>query len=164
MEDEQSQDLAPEDLGPVEEDEDEQEEIDEEKYENNLDIQDDYAAPEAEEKLNQYAIMDKAIKAKDTVRTTFLNEQELGRPLFSVRFYGTYRDLARHYLDVELDQLGFDAKRNIVKEYFNNKIQNITDSGMSNRGFTMNLSVTQKRDVQKKRIREVHKDGGKVKS
>lgn len=162
MENEQDTNISEEQL-----DEQEEESLDdsEQRFEDNLDIQEDYPAPEPEEKINQWSILDKAIKNKDTIKTTYLSEQELGRPLFSVRFYGTYRDLSRHYLDVELDQLDFDAeKSNIIKDFFTHKIRNITDSGMSNKGFAMNLSVTHKRDNTRRRVREVTKDGSKAKS
>lgn len=149
----------------IEEAEDEQEENAEDAYEENLELQKDYMAPEPEEKHNQFTIIDKALKAQDTVRSTFLTEQELGRPLFSVRFYMDYHDLSQHYLNNTLARLGLDPKEwNFVANYFQNKYQNITDSGMSNKGFTMNIAVTQKRDTIKKRVREVNKDyGGKAK-
>lgn len=162
MEDEQTENVTED---QVDDQEEESLEDAEQRYEENLDLQDDYPAPEPEEKHNQWTILDKAFKSKDTIKTTYLSEQELGRPLFSVRFYGTYRDLSTHYLDVELDQLGFDAAQsNIVKKYFIHKIMNVTDSGMSNKGFAMNLNVTHKRDSTRKRIREVTKDGSKAKS
>lgn len=158
----QSRDVDPEEM---EDTDDDAADASEESYEENMQIQKDYMAPEAEEKLNQFAIIKHAIKDKDTTRTTYLTPEELGRPMFSVRFYQDYCDFAGHYLNGTLDEMGFDPQTsNFIAHYFKNKVLNITNSGMSNKGFTMNLSVTQKRDTTKKRIKEAYKDGTKVKS
>lgn len=157
MEPETSEDVDMEDA------QDELEDDAADTYEDNMDVQKDYLAPEPDEKHNQWSTINKAISTKDTVRTTFLDANEIGRPLFSVRFYLDQEDLAHHYLDKELSAMGYvPVGANIVAEYFKNKVQNITDSGMSNKGFTMNLAATSKRDVTKKRIREVPKDGKKA--
>lgn len=108
----------------------------------NVDIENDYGAPMPEEKHNAHTILDKAIERRDSTRTTFLTESELGRPVFSVRFLSDLED---------------DAKRlNLVRieNYYHEKIQNVTGTGMSNKGFAMNLNVTQKRDTVRKRIRD----------
>ncbi len=109
-----------------------------------------YGSPEPEEKHNQHTFLSNAIKAKDTVRTTFLSDQELGRPLFSVRFLLDMEDVSRHYLDIFADGCGGN---NRIADYFLNKVQNITDSGMSNKGFAMNLNVTRKMDTTRTRVK-----------
>ena len=110
--------------------------------EEQIGLQADYPAPTPEERNNAHNILNKAMfVAPDTIKTTFLTEPELGRPLFSVRFLMDMFNLAEHY----------GAKR--VSGYFWDKIQNVTASGMSNKGFAMNLNVTQKRDTTRKRLK-----------
>lgn len=151
-------------IDELNEEEDNEDQI-EEDSEIRQEFQEDYPAPEPEEKINQWSIIDKATKAPNTLRTTFLTEYELGKPLFSVRFYQNFHDLSRHYLDPIFKKRQLDVDRdNLVASYFYRKVQNITNSGMSNKGFTMNLNVTNKRDTTRKRIREVTKDGGKAQS
>ncbi len=119
-------------------------------------MQELYGAPEPEEVLNQHAYLDRAtFKSGDTVRTTLLTEQELGRPLFNVRFLMDLKDLSKHYFDPIIKELGFDIEKdNRIATYFEEKIQNITGSGMSRDGFAMNLNVTKKLDATRKRYRE----------
>ena len=73
----------------------EMEELQEEKAEDatednaalNKELQELYGAPEAEEAQNAHSFLHRAAYgSEDTVRTTFLSESELGRPLFNVRF------------------------------------------------------------------------------
>ena len=123
--------------------EDEQEEAIEENMELSQEIQDAYGAPEPDAKHNQYTYLHKAsFDSDDTVRTTFLHEGELGRPLFTVRFL---LDLYKMAMYDDLDK---------IAAYYREKVQNITHSGMSNKGFAMTLNVTQRKDVQKKRMRD----------
>ncbi len=81
------------------------------------------------------------------MRTTFLTESELGRPLFSVRFLTDLYSNAKHY---NLDR---------IMDYYWRKIQNITASGLSNKGFGLNIAVTHKRDTTRRRVREVQDEG-----
>ena len=133
--------------------EDEVEEFEEEDYDDKedslqdqQDLLEEYGAPELEEKHNPHTIISKALEKQDTVRTTFLTESELGRPLFSVRFLSDLHDDALRH------------KLHRISGYYWEKIQNITSSGMSNKGFVMNLNVTQKRDTTRKRVREIPKE------
>ena len=127
----------------TEDEEDEQEEAIEENMELSQEIQDAYGAPEPDAKHNQYTYLHKAsFDSDDTVRTTFLHEGELGRPLFTVRFL---LDLYKMAMYDDLDK---------IAAYYREKVQNITHSGMSNKGFAMTLNVTQRKDVQKKRMRD----------
>ena len=59
-------------------------------------------------------------------------------------------DISKFYLD---DLAIIYGVHNKVSDYFRQKIINITDSGMSNEGFTMNLNATRKIDSTRSKIR-----------
>ncbi|KKL24347.1 hypothetical protein LCGC14_2416190, partial [marine sediment metagenome] len=86
----------------------------------------------------------------DTLRTTYLTEGELGRPLFTVRFLLDMEDIAKYYIDPLSEELKID---NRIAKYFWEKIQNITSSGMSNLGFGPLLSVTKRMDITRKKVK-----------
>ncbi|KKL72879.1 hypothetical protein LCGC14_2080480 [marine sediment metagenome] len=143
--------ITPEEIEEYQEEQKvEGEESDEDRLAAQQEFAEAYGSPEPEEKHNQHTFLSKAVSAKDTVRTTFLSDQELGRPLFSVRFLLDMEDVSRHYLDIFAESCGGD---NRIANYFLNKVQNITDSGMSNKGFTMNLNVTRKMDTTRTRVK-----------
>ncbi len=143
--------LTPEELKEYQEmQEDAADETQEDQFLNSQENAEAYGSPEPEEKHNQHTFLSKAVDSKDTVRTTYLDEWEVGRPLFSVRFLLDMEDISKFYLD-ELAEDN-DIKNNI-SNYFRQKILNITDSGMSKEGFTMNLNVTKKMDVMRKKVR-----------
>lgn len=112
-------------------------------------FQEGYPAPMSPESHNSSSFIHKAtFGSEDTIKTTFLSESELGRPLFNVRFILDMEDIAKHHLD------GYTKKLNVenrIAKYFREKLKNITDSGMSNRGFSMNLNVTRKMDTTRRR-------------
>ncbi len=114
-----------------------------------------YGAPETEEKHNQYTFLSKAaFDSEDTIRTTNLADHELGRPLFNVRFLLDLHDIAQYYLNDLLKTVGKDPKsQNRIANYFWEKIQNITASGMSKDGFSSKLIATKKIDIARSRIR-----------
>ncbi len=122
-----------------------------------------YPVPEPEERLNAHNFLNKAaFSATDTVRTTWLSESELGRPLFNIRFLLDMEDISKYYLDAVIEKLtkaGHFGKNNKVDNkianYFRAKIGNITDSGMSNKGFAMNLNVTRKMEARRERIKNL---------
>lgn len=119
----------------------------------NSDWQEAYGAPEPDEKQNAHSFLHKAtFEQIDTTKTSWLSEYELGRPLFSVRFLLDMEDVAKHYIDPLAKELGVTNK---VADYFLQKIHNTTDSGMSNKGFAMNLNVTRKMDTTRKRVKEL---------
>ena len=123
--------------------------------EDTLEWQEAYGSPEPEEKHNQHTFLSNAVKAEDTTRVTYLDEWELGRPMFSVRFLLDMEDISKFYLDEmvkELSSKGEEINNNIAN-YFHQKILNITDSGMSKEGFAMNLNVTRKIDMLRKKVR-----------
>lgn len=158
-----TEDNIEEELTPEEVDEMEQEaeEDSEEREEDSTDLREElteeYGSPIPEEKHNQWTTINKALGLQDTVRTTFLTESELGRPTFSVRFLMNMHDDALYALNNDLFIMGYEPKEaNLIANYFWDKLQNVTGSGMSNKGFTMNLNVTQKRDTTRKKIREIN--------
>lgn len=117
--------------------------------------QEAYGSPEPEEKHNQHTFLSNAVKSTDTVRTTYLDEWELGRPMFNVRFLLDMEDISKFYLDEMAIGLSSTDNPvfNNVANYFRQKILNITDSGMSKEGFAMNLNVTKKMDMLRKKVR-----------
>ncbi len=118
---------------------------------NTKEFQEAYGSPEPEEKQNQHSFLHKAaFDSSNTLRVTNLNEFELGRPMFNVRFLLDMEDIAKFYLDEMAKKLNTSNK---VAEYFREKISNITDSGMSKDGFTANLNVTKKMDTIRKKVR-----------
>ena len=131
--------------------EDALEDSQEDQLDNTQDYHEAYGAPEPEEKYNQHTFLSKAVEKKDTLRVTNLNEFELGRPMFNIRFLLDMEDISKFYLDEMAKKLGITNK---VAEYFRDKITNITDSGMSKDGFAMNLNVTKKMDTVRKKVRE----------
>jgi len=114
----------------------------ENRAEINAEVAESYGAPEFDEKTNQFTIIKKAISAKDSLRTTYLSKGELGRPMCSTRFYIDVSKLCKIY------------NAPMVERYFRNKSATITDSGMSNEGFTMKLNVTSRRDVNRKNVKK----------
>ncbi len=139
--------------------EDDASETQAEQMMNQQEFQEGYGAPEPEEKQNQFQFLNKAVfDSPDYTRTTFLTESELGRPLFNVRFLLDMHDISKYYLDSMIKAMGGEPnKDNKIAGYFWEKIQNITGSGMSNKGFAMNLSVTKKMDTVRRRVRDLNK-------
>lgn len=161
---EEQKPLTQEEIEELEEmQEDATEDAQQDAFENNQEFLDAYGSPEPEEKMNSSSfIHNAAFKSKDTLRTTFLNEWELGRPMFNIRFLLDMEDISKYYLD----DMAFKYQiNNRVADYFKQKIINITDSGMSNEGFTANLNVTKKMDSVRRKVRDNRienlKGGGK---
>lgn len=142
----------------------------EEQAQLSQEMQELYGGADPDEKMNAHTFLhNAAFKTKDTTRVTYLKEEELGRPLFSVRFMLDMQDIAKYYLDPLLAELKAEQERlkkagkeyfeididkhNGIANYFYNKIQNVTDSGMSNMGFSMNLNVTRKMDSTRRKSR-----------
>jgi hypothetical protein len=151
VEEEQEVELTPEQLEKLEEfqeeQEDEAEEDREEQMEDQMELTEEmqkmYGAPEIEETHSAHTLLNKAMFIQpDTIKSTFLTESELGRPLFSVRFMLDLHKSATHY------------RLNKLQQYYWNKVQNITSSGLSNRGFGLNIAVTHKKDTTRRRLKE----------
>lgn len=128
-----------------------QDDMSEEQFENNLDLNEEYDVPNSQELQNQHSFLNQAVfKNQNSLKVGYLDDGELGRPVFTVRFLLDMKSLAKHYLGHIAEQL--DVK-NEIEEYFGNKVINITDSSMSKDGFTMNLNVTKKVDSTRKKMR-----------
>lgn len=148
----EEQEVTQEDIDAMEDLQDEQAEDQAlSQYENQQEFADGYGAPEPEEKQNQHSFLFKsAFDSRDTLKTTYLEPEELGRPLFNIRFLLDMEDIAKFYLDKLAIELNVENK---VADYFKQKIHNVTDSGMSRDGFTANLNVTRKMDSMRTRRR-----------
>ncbi len=130
-------------------------EAQEDQYDNQQELTEAYGSPEPEEKHNQHTFLSNSVKTPDTVRVTNLDEGELGRPMFSIRFLLDMEDISKLYLDDLANELSEEDKKvnNKVADYFRQKIINITDSGMSKDGFTALLNVTKKMDTVRRKVR-----------
>lgn len=106
------------------------------------DATDDYGAPSPEDKINQFKITQEALKSKINTKTTYLTTMELGRPLFSMRFYLDCAEMCKMY------------NSKLLEKYFRNKAQTMASSGMSREGFIMKLNVTNRKDVIRRHPRE----------
>ena len=153
-----------EELMELQEDDDEEKMMDQSEL--NEMYKDPFGAPELEEKQNAHSFLHKAaFSSPDTTRTTFLSESELGRPLFSVRWLLDMEDLVKSHIDPLIIKLeGVPERENKIANYFKAKVGNVTDSGMSNKGFSMNLNVTRKMDATRMRVKsdQTPLKGGKI--
>ena len=131
---------------------------------NRNEFQEAYGAPEQEQQSNAHTFLREAVfDSQDTTKTSFLTESELGRPLFNVRFLADIYDICRHYLDPICKQLNISPEENNrIAKYFWEKSQNVTNTGMSNKGFAMQLNVTRKLNTTRERIKnlEPQRKGG----
>ena len=84
---EEMQDLQAEDMADQSED----------SMLNQQNWQEAYGVPEPEEKVNQHTFLKESLSFDDPEKVTFLNQYELGRPLFNIRFL----------LDIEDNQYSF---------------------------------------------------------
>jgi len=115
-------------------------------------FQDSYGYPEAEEKINQHTFLANSLKLDQPEKVTFMTESELGTPLFNLRFLLDIEDICRYYLDDIAEELKLQNK---ISLYFREKIVNISESGMSNKGFVQNLNVTKKMESTRERIKNL---------
>ncbi len=119
----------------------------------NQEWQDGYGPPEPEEKQNAHTFLHKAVfDQPNTLKTTFLTEMELGRPDFSTRFLLSIKTVAEDLINPIAKKLDLD---NGIANYFGEKVENITGSGLSNKGFSMNINVTRKMDARRERIKNL---------
>ncbi len=110
---------------------------------------------------NQHTFLDRATFGQDnTLKNTFLHPEEAGRPDFSVRFLLSITTASRQMLDELIIALNkkFPKEKpltNEIAEYFESKVNNITNSGMSMEGFAMKLNTTKTIDTTKRRSRNI---------
>lgn len=135
----------------------EAEESQEDQFDMNQELMDAYGSPEQTERKGTGEFLHKAAFGNaDTTRTTFLHEHELGKPLFSVRFLLDMEKISRYYLDPLLKELDLEPSQfNGIANYFYEKHQNITSSGMSNKGFLSTLNVSKKVEMSRTRVRNI---------
>ena len=126
--------------------EDTREDVADDQQDSQMEFQEGYGPPDPEERHNAHTILSKAISAQDTLRTTDLDKDELGKPIFNVRFLLDMEDIADFYLAELCEE---HKMINKIAEYFRQKIVNITDSGMSKEGFTMKLNTTRNVNVER---------------
>ncbi len=132
--------------------EDQRDERLDEQQDDNLEFQEGYGPPPPEKVFNQHTFLhDAAFETPNTLRVTNLEPEELGRPIFNVRFLLDMEDIAKFYLDEICKEIGIDNK---IADYFRQKIINITDSGMSKGGFTMLLNTTRNVNVTRTRKKQ----------
>ncbi|KKN69588.1 hypothetical protein LCGC14_0438910 [marine sediment metagenome] len=117
---------------------------------NRKEFEEAYGSPEPEPIFNKHAFIDKSLETLNPEKVTFLTTSELGRPLFNVRFLLDIEDICGYYLDDLFKK--YDVV-NKISAYFREKINNISDSGLSNEGFIQTLNVTNKMDMTRKRVK-----------
>lgn len=134
-------------------DEEEIEEKREEEQELLEDMKEDdagsYGLPEVEKNYEKFKFLTDVKESQDTVRTTFVTREELGRPLFSLRFY------------INLEKMARLKAYNLVADYLHHKAITTTDTGLSSEGFLMNLAVKKTTEkLKRKQQREVQNLNG----
>lgn len=132
--------------------EDEVEDTQQDQFLNQQEFQEAYGSPEPEQKYNQHAFLANSLVFDSPEKVTFMSESELGTPLFNLRFLLDIEDISKYYLDKMAGELEITNK---IAEYFREKIKNISDSGMSNKGFVQNLNVTKKMEATRQRVRNL---------
>ena len=124
-------------------------------------FQDAMGVPEPEQRFNQHVFLSQSIDSESPEKVTFMSESELGRPLFNLRFLLDIEDICKYYLDELAKKNKIENK---ISQYFRDKINNISSSGMSNKGFIQNLNASKNINVTRSRIRNLEPmKGGKIK-
>jgi len=131
--------------------EEELEDSEEDRILTSQELGEGYGPPLPEERHNQHEFLSKSTDKLHVDRFTFLDEEELGRPLFNVRFLMKLEALSKHYLDKICEANGVE---NRISEYFRREIDNICSSGMSKNGFIQMMNVTKKVDTTRTRRRD----------
>lgn len=143
--------------------EDSKEDITDDQQDSQFEFQEGYGPPDPEEKHNPHTFLNKAaFISPDTLRVTNLGEEELGKPIFNVRFLLDMEDIAEFYLGGLCEEMGTEDQKtgnkiplpNRISQYFREKVINITDSGMSKEGFTMLMNTTKNINVSRTRKKQ----------
>lgn len=124
----------------------------EDQFFNQQEINDAYGAPEPEERYNASKFISDSLHIKEPEKVTFLSLSELGAPLFNVRFLLDIEDISKYYLDETARDLGVE---NQIAKYFREKINNISESGMSKEGALQMANITKKMDSTRQRIKNL---------
>ena len=143
----------------LEEQEDAQEDLIDEQTENQTEASEimRQALGEESDKYGQHAfIRDSVFALANPIRTTFLHPEEKGKPLFSVLFLCDMTDLSYHYLKpiiVEMENKHGITMENKIAKYFEAKVLNVCNAGMSNKGFIQNLNATRRISTEKRKFK-----------
>ncbi len=114
---------------------------------------------EPEERQNAHTFLHRGVFTEpSTLKTTFLSEGELGRPDFTTRFLLSIKTVAEDLIDPIAKELELT---NGVSNYFGDKVENITASGLSNKGFSMNINVTRKMDARRERVKNLEPESNR---
>lgn len=95
-----------------------------------------YGAPQPEEKQNIHTFLTNVVKAKDTTKTGFLSDIELGVTPYSERTYKT--------LELQSNELCND---DIWAGYFKKKAEILTATSLSRNAKLLSLAVLQRREL-----------------
>lgn len=115
-----------------------QEEID---LREDLTDDDNPGAPKPDPAFERYKFLTEARDNSETIRTSFVTKEELGVPLFSIRFW----------LDLEL--IATQKKLELLKRYLHGKALVTTDTGYSREGFFLNTSITRRRELARNKTK-----------
>lgn len=95
-----------------------------------------YGSPTPEEKHNVHTFLNSVMKSKDTTKTGFLTDIELGTTKYAER---TYKNL-----ELQSKELCNDE---IWAEYFKNKAEILTATSLSRNAKLLSLAVLQRREL-----------------
>lgn len=126
-----------EDMSDEEIAEEEREEV-EEKEEELKDAEDSLGGyPPSIEKPSAFQFFSKAVDTRDSSKISNLTNEELGGTRLSVRDYQSMGWFAEN------------IKQNKLAKYFYGKAEVTLSTGLSRRGFLMNLAVTQRKEMKR---------------
>jgi len=149
-----TKEISPDMLDEMEEmQQDKAQDSQEESLLDQMEWQEAYGAPEEVKNHNQHTFLADSLHFASPEKVTFLDEWELGRPLFNLRFLLDIEDISHYYLDAICKKYKLDNK---IAGYFRDKINNISESGMSKKGFVQNLNVTRKMEATRQRIKNLN--------
>lgn len=131
---------------------DQREDMSDDQQDSQLEFQEGYGDWPVEEKHNTHSFLNKAaFVSPETLRVTNLSPEELGMPVFNVRFLLDMEDISEFYLADLCEKQDIPNK---IGDYFRQKIKNITDSGMSKEGFTMMMNTTRNINMARTKKKE----------
>lgn len=138
---------------------DQQQEDQEESMMNTQEFNEGLGVPEPDQQFGPHHFIAGSLNLDSPEKVTFLDQHELGRPLYHMRFLLDIEDVCKHHVDPLCNKFNVPNK---LSAYFRAKIKNISDSGMSKDGFLQVLNVTKKVDFTRKKTRNMEnlKQGG----
>jgi len=131
--------------------EEELEDLNADSIEDDMDLKEDLmedeeaqpGVPQQDPYFDRMKFLTEVRDQPETVRTSYLTKEELGVPLFSVRFW----------LNLELiaAQKGYE----LLKLFLHNKTLATTHSGLSREGFLLNTAITKRRESARNRTKSI---------